>query len=259
MSPAPPRAQFSVNNTSEQPMRTCCSEKGKHVLASKPIPTIGKREMVSNKKFTQISNLIRQRSGIEAVETQSCWQRRNSRAATSDIVQSLSPSCFPKTALPVYSVVGNKKSKANIPQLARNSKKVTESFQHVWSCSSFSPLEGASTMAIDCTTHPKMVETRCLASVLCVVFWLESIDQNIQSVAYYIVHHIYAWKLTFPFFFFPNFNTRNKKRFHHQALVEIRILDHLRRRDKDGLHNVIHMLDYFYFRSHLCISFELLR
>lgn len=51
---------------------------------------------------------------------------------------------------------------------------------------------------------------------------------------------------------------RNKKRFHHQALVEIRILDHLRRRDKDGLHNVIHMLDYFYFRSHLCISFELL-
>lgn len=52
---------------------------------------------------------------------------------------------------------------------------------------------------------------------------------------------------------------RNKKRFHHQALVEIRILDHLRRRDKDGVHNVIHMLDYFYFRSHLCISFELLR
>lgn len=51
---------------------------------------------------------------------------------------------------------------------------------------------------------------------------------------------------------------RNKKRFHHQALVEIRILDHLRRRDKDSLHNVIHMLDYFYFRSHLCISFELL-
>lgn len=52
---------------------------------------------------------------------------------------------------------------------------------------------------------------------------------------------------------------RNKKRFHHQALVEIRILDHLRRRDKEGMHNVIHMLDYFYFRSHLCISFELLR
>ncbi|XP_065581916.1 uncharacterized protein LOC136041241 isoform X2 [Artemia franciscana] len=51
---------------------------------------------------------------------------------------------------------------------------------------------------------------------------------------------------------------RNKKRFHHQALVEVRILDHLRRRDKDSQHNIIKMLDYFYFRNHLCISFELL-
>lgn len=52
---------------------------------------------------------------------------------------------------------------------------------------------------------------------------------------------------------------RNKKRFHHQALVEVRILDHLRHKDKDSNHNVIHMLEYFYFRHHLCISFELLR
>ncbi|CAH1989803.1 unnamed protein product [Acanthoscelides obtectus] len=51
---------------------------------------------------------------------------------------------------------------------------------------------------------------------------------------------------------------RNKKRFHHQALVEVRILDHLRRKDKECNHNVIHMLEYFYFRNHLCISFELL-
>ncbi|KAL1491645.1 hypothetical protein ABEB36_012209 [Hypothenemus hampei] len=51
---------------------------------------------------------------------------------------------------------------------------------------------------------------------------------------------------------------RNKKRFHHQALVEVRILDHLRKKDKDGNHNLIHMLEYFYFRNHLCISFELL-
>lgn len=51
---------------------------------------------------------------------------------------------------------------------------------------------------------------------------------------------------------------RNKKRFHHQALVEVRILDHLRKKDKDSNHNVIHMLEYFYFRNHLCISFELL-
>ncbi|XP_050728116.1 dual specificity tyrosine-phosphorylation-regulated kinase mbk-2-like isoform X2 [Eriocheir sinensis] len=51
---------------------------------------------------------------------------------------------------------------------------------------------------------------------------------------------------------------RNKKRFHHQALVEVKILDHLRRRDPDQHHNVIHMLDYFYFRNHLCITFELM-
>ncbi|XP_050306574.1 dual specificity tyrosine-phosphorylation-regulated kinase 4 isoform X2 [Anthonomus grandis grandis] len=51
---------------------------------------------------------------------------------------------------------------------------------------------------------------------------------------------------------------RNKKRFHHQALVEVRILDHLRKKDKESNHNVIHMLEYFYFRNHLCISFELL-
>ncbi|XP_077597737.1 dual specificity tyrosine-phosphorylation-regulated kinase 4 isoform X2 [Stigmatopora nigra] len=51
---------------------------------------------------------------------------------------------------------------------------------------------------------------------------------------------------------------RNKKRFHHQALVELKILDVIRRKDKDNLHNVIHMKEYFYFRNHLCISFELL-
>ncbi|XP_072936790.1 dual specificity tyrosine-phosphorylation-regulated kinase 2 isoform X1 [Epargyreus clarus] len=51
---------------------------------------------------------------------------------------------------------------------------------------------------------------------------------------------------------------RNKKRFHHQALVEVRVLDHLRLKDKEQAHNVIHMLDYFYFRNHLCISFELM-
>uniref|UniRef100_A0A182SV20 dual-specificity kinase n=1 Tax=Anopheles maculatus TaxID=74869 RepID=A0A182SV20_9DIPT len=52
---------------------------------------------------------------------------------------------------------------------------------------------------------------------------------------------------------------RNKKRFHHQALVEVRILDELRKKDADGSHHVIHMLDYFYFRNHLCITFELMR
>ncbi|XP_067090726.1 dual specificity tyrosine-phosphorylation-regulated kinase 4 [Osmerus mordax] len=51
---------------------------------------------------------------------------------------------------------------------------------------------------------------------------------------------------------------RNKKRFHHQALVELKILDAIRRKDRDNCHNVIHMKEYFYFRNHLCISFELL-
>ncbi|KAK6747862.1 hypothetical protein RB195_000825 [Necator americanus] len=51
---------------------------------------------------------------------------------------------------------------------------------------------------------------------------------------------------------------RNEKRFHRQADEEIRILDHLRRQDTDGSHNIIHMLDYFNFRNHKCITFELL-
>ncbi|XP_074125319.1 dual specificity tyrosine-phosphorylation-regulated kinase 4 isoform X2 [Sminthopsis crassicaudata] len=51
---------------------------------------------------------------------------------------------------------------------------------------------------------------------------------------------------------------RNKKRFHNQALVELKILEVLRRKDKDNSYNVVHMKDYFYFRNHLCITFELL-
>lgn len=51
---------------------------------------------------------------------------------------------------------------------------------------------------------------------------------------------------------------RNKKRFHHQALVEVKILEHLRHRDPNGDSNVIHLSEYFHFRNHLCISFELL-
>lgn len=51
---------------------------------------------------------------------------------------------------------------------------------------------------------------------------------------------------------------RNKKRFHHQALVEVKILDSLRKRDRDNQYNIIHMIEYFYFRNHLCITFELM-
>lgn len=47
-------------------------------------------------------------------------------------------------------------------------------------------------------------------------------------------------------------------RFHHQALVELKILEALRRKDKDNSCHVVHMKDFFYFRNHLCITFELL-
>lgn len=51
---------------------------------------------------------------------------------------------------------------------------------------------------------------------------------------------------------------RNEKRFHRQAQEEIRILDHLRKQDKDNTMNIVHMLEHFTFRNHMCITFELL-
>lgn len=51
---------------------------------------------------------------------------------------------------------------------------------------------------------------------------------------------------------------RNEKRFHRQAQEEIRILQHLKKQDKDNTMNIIHIYDYFTFRNHMCITFELL-
>ena len=51
---------------------------------------------------------------------------------------------------------------------------------------------------------------------------------------------------------------RNEKRFHRQAQEEIRILDQLRKVDKDNAANVVCMYDCFSFRNHVCITFELL-
>ncbi|ESO11036.1 hypothetical protein HELRODRAFT_97197 [Helobdella robusta] len=51
---------------------------------------------------------------------------------------------------------------------------------------------------------------------------------------------------------------RNEKRFHKQAQEEIRILNNLKRLDKDSKHNVVQILDNFIFRNHVCIMFELL-
>nr|XP_033775054.1 dual specificity tyrosine-phosphorylation-regulated kinase 3 [Geotrypetes seraphini] len=51
---------------------------------------------------------------------------------------------------------------------------------------------------------------------------------------------------------------RNEKRFHRQAAEEIRILEHLKKQDKTGSMNIIHMVESFTFRSHICMTFELL-
>ncbi|CEL51955.1 dual-specificity tyrosine-(Y)-phosphorylation regulated kinase [Rhizoctonia solani AG-1 IB] len=51
---------------------------------------------------------------------------------------------------------------------------------------------------------------------------------------------------------------RNKKRFHHQALVEIKILESLKKWDPEEKSHVLKMNEYFTFRNHLCIVTELL-
>jgi dual specificity tyrosine-phosphorylation-regulated kinase 2/3/4 len=56
---------------------------------------------------------------------------------------------------------------------------------------------------------------------------------------------------------------RNKKRFHQQGIVEVKVLEHMREHDPEDSNNVVHLWDRFLFRKHLvrhkqCISFELL-
>lgn len=51
---------------------------------------------------------------------------------------------------------------------------------------------------------------------------------------------------------------KNKKRFHQQAATEIKILQQLRENDLDNKYNVIKLKNYFQFRGHICICFELL-
>ncbi|KAG0577181.1 hypothetical protein KC19_5G136800 [Ceratodon purpureus] len=52
---------------------------------------------------------------------------------------------------------------------------------------------------------------------------------------------------------------RNKRRFHQQALVEVKILEHLRdkAREETSSTNIVTIYESFYFRSHLCITFAL--
>jgi dual specificity tyrosine-phosphorylation-regulated kinase 2/3/4 len=56
---------------------------------------------------------------------------------------------------------------------------------------------------------------------------------------------------------------RNKKRFHQQGLVEVKVLELLRDNDLEDNNNIVHLRERFVFRKHLvrtrqCISFELL-
>lgn len=51
---------------------------------------------------------------------------------------------------------------------------------------------------------------------------------------------------------------RNKKRFQHQAGVELRLLRFLKSKDKNDENNIVRVFDYAIFRKHLLLSFELL-
>lgn len=51
---------------------------------------------------------------------------------------------------------------------------------------------------------------------------------------------------------------KNKSRFHQQAAVEIKVLQQLRENDIEGKYNVVKIKNYFIFRKHICITFELL-
>eukprot|EP01063_Lacrimia_lanifica_P030890 TRINITY_DN4996_c0_g2_i1.p1 TRINITY_DN4996_c0_g2~~TRINITY_DN4996_c0_g2_i1.p1 ORF type:complete len:525 (+),score=138.28 TRINITY_DN4996_c0_g2_i1:212-1786(+) len=50
---------------------------------------------------------------------------------------------------------------------------------------------------------------------------------------------------------------RNKRKFHKQAMIEIKLLQHLRANDRDQNYNVVQMHDYFLFRNHICMVFDL--
>jgi dual specificity tyrosine-phosphorylation-regulated kinase 2/3/4 len=52
--------------------------------------------------------------------------------------------------------------------------------------------------------------------------------------------------------------TTNKEIFKDNAINELEILDKLRKIDRNNEYNVIHMLENFTFRNHICIVFELL-
>ena len=50
---------------------------------------------------------------------------------------------------------------------------------------------------------------------------------------------------------------RNERRFHVQGQVEVKVLEVLRREDPGKIYACVRMFDWFTFREHLCITFEL--
>jgi dual specificity tyrosine-phosphorylation-regulated kinase 2/3/4 len=51
---------------------------------------------------------------------------------------------------------------------------------------------------------------------------------------------------------------RNEKRFHKQGQIEVKLLEMLKKQDKRGTANLIHINESFTFRNHLCITFDLM-
>jgi dual specificity tyrosine-phosphorylation-regulated kinase 2/3/4 len=51
---------------------------------------------------------------------------------------------------------------------------------------------------------------------------------------------------------------KNKQRYYQQALIEIKILDYIKKKDNQNRCHIVQMLDSFNFRNHYCITFELL-
>ena len=62
-----------------------------------------------------------------------------------------------------------------------------------------------------------------------------------------ILNIYYAWPSNQPIF-----------RYADEAMAEVEILELLQKNDKDRVANVVHMKEYFQFRDHLCISFDLM-
>ena len=51
---------------------------------------------------------------------------------------------------------------------------------------------------------------------------------------------------------------KNKPKFHQQARVEVKVLCALRENDAEDEKNIVRMKNYFSFRNHVCITFELI-